>query len=184
MNGEYNGGVVKYTSDTINQTGIDYNLTVLDSKTYSGILSDNVLKAVVGSDSSVWVATDKGLCNLTGNVWDSFSNDNVSFNIILSAGIWSSVVSPLYGNNEYIVDFEYSSGEHFTSSFNISSTQTPTIEIKYPTEFINTVPSGSLKNILTYNIPNNDVKSGGSVIVNVKKSPNINGPWNSTHQYL
>lgn len=185
INGEFNGGVVKYTLDTINQTGIDNNISVIDSSTNSGILSDNVIKTIVVSDGSVWVATEKGLSNLNGNVWDIFSKDIISSEIILSAGSWTSIVNnPLYGNNVYNVDFEYSSGEHFTSSFSISSVQTPSIKIKYPLDFLNTVPSNKSENILTYDVSNNDVKSGANVVVNVRKSPNINGPWNLTYQHI
>lgn len=178
INGEFNGGVVKYTSDTINQTGIDNNLSVIDSHNYSGILSNNVLKTIVATDNYVWVATDKGLCNLNGTTWENFSKDIVSSNIILSAGSWASVINnPLYGNNEYVVDFEYSSGEHYSSSFNISSVQTPSITITSPNEMLNTIPSNSYENVISYNIPNNDAKSGGNVSVSVKKSPNQYGPW-------
>lgn len=179
INGEYNGGVVKYTSDTINQNGIDNNLSVIDTSNYSGILSNNVFKTIITTANNyVWVATDKGLCNLNGYIWESFSKDRVSSNIILSAGSWSSVVNePLYGNSNYIVDFEYSSGEHFTSSFIISSTQSPEITINYPLDMLNTVPSNSLQKILEYSIPSNDAKSKGDITVRVKKSPTQYGPW-------
>lgn len=184
-NSEYNGGVVRYAWNTINQTGIDNYLNVFDSKSYSGILSDNVLKTIITTaDSYVWVATDKGLCNLNGNTWQSFSKETVESSMFILGSTWVATINnPSYGNNSYVLDFEYSTGEHFTSSISISSIESPAVTIKYPLGLLNTVPSNVSSKVIEYKIPDNDAKSGATTKVYVKKAPTVNGPWTNAYTF-
>lgn len=184
VNSEYNGGVVRFDSDTITQNSINNNLAVLDSKNYSGILSNNIFKTINTSSSNLWVVTDKGLCLFDGYLWETFSLENTSTNLsITNNSVSATIVNPLYGNVEYLIDFEYSNGEHFTSSFYISSVQAPTIDIKYPTKIFNTVNSNVRAKILEYTVPDNDSKFGGSVATKIQKSSSQSGPWYTAYTY-
>jgi hypothetical protein len=179
LDSEYNGGVVKYNWNVIDGTGIASHISIFDRKNYSGILSNNVLKTIYTSSTDrMWVATDVGLCVLNGNVWETVSKDTEVFPMVLSGGNWNAtLVEPMYGNVSYILDFEYSNGEHFTSSINISSTKLPSILINYPSAQFATVQSEQVSKILDYNIDCVDVETGASVSVEIQKAPTSDGPW-------
>lgn len=179
LDSDYNGGVVKYNWNVIDGTGIASHISVFDRKNYSGMLSNNVLKTIYTSSTDrMWVATDAGLCVLNGNVWETVSKDVEVFPMVISGGNWNTtLIEPMYGDVSYVVDFEYSNGEHFTSSINISSTRLPSLLINYPTTQLATVQSGQVSKLIDYDIGCKDVESGASVSVQIQKAPTSDGPW-------
>lgn len=184
-NGLYNGGVVKYAWSNLTQKGLDNYFENFDSKRYSGITSDEVVKTIqLSANGYVWIVTDQGLSNINGYTRTNFSLDELNTPIILDNGSFEVTVdNPVYGNTNFEVDFEYASGEHFTSSFNINVSTTPNIEIKYPTSYLNTVPSSVQSKVLEYEVSDNDAQNGATVAVQVKKSPTQNGPWTTQYTY-
>lgn len=181
----YNGGVVRYAWNNLSQNGLDNYFENFDSKRYSGITSDNVVKTIqTSSDGYVWIVTDKGLSNINGYIRTNFSLDELNIPISLNNGEFQVTVSdPVYGNTEFEVDFEYASGIHYTKTFNINVTTTPNIEVKFPTSFLNTVPSNTLSKILEYKISDNDAQNGSLTTIKIKKAPTENGPWSNYYTF-
>lgn len=184
-NNEYNGGVVRYSWNNFNPVGLQNYFEVFDNKRYSGILSNNVIKTIItSSDSYVWIASEDGLSNINGITRTSFSRNDEVYPIEMNSTSWTSTITnPIYGNQELILDFEYSDGQHFTSSVYLNFSRNLDVQISYPNSYINTVRSNEESKIIEYKIDDSDSKYGSITTVKVQKSQNPDGPWIDSYTY-